>query len=67
MRVLLCSALLLAAAPALAAPCTARLHFVQEVIDKDLKTGFVGKAVHDEMAAPVLDERARESTGRNLL
>ena len=38
------------ASQALAAACTQRLSFVRGVIDKDLKTGFIGKDVHSAMS-----------------
>ena len=65
MRAVLLSLALLAATPAMAAPCAARLHFVQEVIDKDLKTGFVGKVVHDEMAADLAKASASCDAGQD--
>jgi hypothetical protein len=50
MRLLICAALLAAScAPALAASCTSRIAYVQRIIDKDVKTGFVDKKVHDDM------------------
>lgn len=57
---LLISAVLLAASvlPAAAAPCAQRIAFVHRVIDKDVKTGFVDKKVHDAMSAD-LDEASK--------
>jgi hypothetical protein len=46
------AALLIAlhAVQAQAAACSERLSFVRSVIDKDLKTGFIGKDVHAAMS-----------------
>ena len=50
MRLLICAALLaVTATPALAASCSDRIAFVHRVIDKDVKTGFVDRKVHDDM------------------
>ena len=50
MRVLLASALVLAAVlPAAAQPCSERVSFVRGIIDKDLKVGFIGKDVYAAM------------------
>lgn len=69
----LLGALLLAplAGPAAAADCSSRLTFVRGIIDHDEQTGFVGKDVHDAMAADLDradqecqagDDRAAERT-----
>jgi hypothetical protein len=41
--------LLASAGPALAQPCGERVAFVRSVIDKDIKTGFIGKDVYAAM------------------
>lgn len=52
MRFLISIALIaISGSPALAASCSGRIAFVQRVIDADLKTGFVGKKVHDAMSS----------------
>jgi hypothetical protein len=51
MRLLICAVLLAACSTsALAASCTQRIAFVHRIIDKDVKTGFVDKKVHDDMS-----------------
>lgn len=64
MRVIVCLAVALVAAPAVAAPCHARIAFVQDVIDRDLKTGFVGKPVHDQMTADLAKAAATCEAGQ---
>lgn len=65
MRLALAACLILAAAPALATPCDKRVAFVHEVIDRDLKVGFVGKGVHDDMAADLDRASAACSAGND--
>lgn len=51
MRTLIAAAILaVAAGPVLAASCGERISFVRGVIDKDLKTGFIGKDVYSAMS-----------------
>jgi hypothetical protein len=51
MRVLLAALLIAIHVPnARAAACSERLSFVRGIIDKDLRTGFIGKDVHAAMS-----------------
>lgn len=56
MRLLICAAVFSALTPsflpsaALAASCSERITFVQRIVDRDAKTGFVDKKVRDVMS-----------------
>jgi hypothetical protein len=54
MRLILVALLLVASdLPAAAASCAERAAFVRSVIDRDLKTGFIGKDVYSAMSRDI--------------
>lgn len=59
---------LVLAAPASAAgrqSCVERIAFVRQVIDKDFKTGFIGKVVYARMLAEIEAARSVCLSGRD--
>ncbi|WP_448951778.1 hypothetical protein [Labrys neptuniae] len=66
MRLLILAALLAACStPALAGSCSERIAYVQHIIDKDVKTGFVDKKVHDAMSKDLADAGVACQAGDN--
>ena len=56
--------LIAAAGQVAAAPCAERLTVVQGIIDRDLKTGFIGKSVHEKMSSELAQASSACQTGQ---
>ena len=60
-----CLAFLAAATPALAGSCPAEIARFQKLLDRDLKTGFVGKEVHTRASTDLVQANALCKAGKD--